>query len=397
MNIATLLTIILSVVLAVALIPVLLLLVQTLLALAPLGAAPPLPGRRPRIAVLVPAHNEAAGVGATIASLQPQLQAGDRILVVADNCSDDTAGAVRRAGAEAIERTHLTERGKGYALDFGVRALAADAPEVVIIVDADCIVAPDALARVAHLSHATGRPVQALYLMEPPAGGGLMKKIAHFAWIVKNLVRPLGYLRLGLPCQLMGTGMAFPWPVISTAALASGHIVEDMKLGIDLTLAGKAPLFCPHATVYSSFPTSAEGVDSQRARWEHGHMSMIVSSALPLLLRGLARGRVQVAALALDLAVPPLALLALLAIALSALAALLTLWTGAGLPLLLAALLLGSFGVAVLLSWVRYGRQILSAGDLLMAVFYIFWKVPLYLRFFINRQVEWVRSKRDSE
>lgn len=38
----------------------------------------------------------------------------------------------------------------------------------------------------------------------------------------------------------MGTGMAFTWPVISQAALASGHIVEDMKLGMDLALAGKA-------------------------------------------------------------------------------------------------------------------------------------------------------------
>lgn len=392
-----LLTLLLCVLLGVLLIPVLLLLLQTLSAAAPLGAAPPLSGRRPRSAILVPAHNEEAGIGATLASLQPQLQAGDRILVVADNCSDNTAGAVRAAGAEVCERFNTTLRGKGYALDFGVRQLEADPPEVVIIVDADCIVEAGALARLAHDAAASGRPVQALYLMDPPANAGLMKKIAHFAWVVKNLVRPLGYHRLGLPCQLMGTGMAFPWPLISTAALATGHIVEDMKLGMELAEAGKAPLFCPHATVYSSFPASAEGTDTQRARWEHGHMSMIVSEALPLLLRGLVRGRPAVVALALDLCVPPLALLALLTLALGAAALLFALLAGAAAPAVLALLALGGFGLAVLLAWWRYGRRILGAGDMLMAVFYIFWKIPLYFRFFINRQVEWVRSKRDSE
>lgn len=392
-----LLATLLSLMLAVVLIPVLLLLLQTLLAAARLGAPPAAAGRRPRVAILVPAHNEEAGVGATIASLQPQLLEGDRILVVADNCSDDTAGAVRRAGAEARERFDTERRGKGYALDFGVRCLEADAPEVVIIVDADCIAAPGAIDRLAREALASGRPVQALYLMDMPAGGGLMKKIGQFAWVVKNLVRPLGYHRLGLPCQLMGTGMAFSWPMISQAALASGHIVEDMKLGMDLALAGKAPLFSPHALVTSSFAASAEGADSQRTRWEHGHMSMIASEALPLLLRGLLRGRIMVVALALDMCVPPLALLALIAMALSAVALVFSLFTGAGLPLLLALMTMAGFGAAVLLAWARHGRGILSAGDLLMAVFYIFKKIPLYCRFFINRQVEWVRSKRDSE
>ena len=126
-------------------------------------------------------------------------------------------------------------------------------------------------------------------------------------------------------------------------------------------------------------------------------MSMIASEALPLLLRGLLRGRIMVVALALDMCVPPLALLALIAMALSAVALVFTLFTGAGLPLLLALMTMAGFGAAVLLAWARHGRGILSAGDLLMAVFYIFKKIPLYCRFFINRQVEWVRSKRDSE
>ena len=50
--------------------------------------------------------------------------------------------------------------------------------------------------------------------------------------------------------------MAFPWDVIRSANLANGFIVEDMKLGLDLALAGHSPVFCPSATVTSTFPTS---------------------------------------------------------------------------------------------------------------------------------------------
>ena len=41
-----------------------------------------------RLAVIIPAHNEELGIGATIQGVRAQLQAGDRILVVADNCRE---------------------------------------------------------------------------------------------------------------------------------------------------------------------------------------------------------------------------------------------------------------------------------------------------------------------
>ena len=152
---------------------------------------------RPRTAVLVPAHDEAAGIAASLATIVPQLAPGDRLVVVADNCSDDTARVAAAAGAEAIRRDDPERRGKGYALDFGVRHLAADAPGVVVIVDADCVLHPGSLGRIATTCVASGRPVQALYLMRSPPGAPLSTRISEFAWAVRNLVRPLGALRLG--------------------------------------------------------------------------------------------------------------------------------------------------------------------------------------------------------
>ena len=99
--------------------------------------------RRP-IAVLVPAHNEGSGLPSTLANIQSQSLVGDRLLVVADNCSDDTAAVARARGAEVVERNDPTKLGKGFALDCGVRHLSSNPPEIIIIVDADCRLADDA-------------------------------------------------------------------------------------------------------------------------------------------------------------------------------------------------------------------------------------------------------------
>src|SRR5437879_5400266 len=65
-----------------------------------------------RVAVLVPAHDESAGLLPTIADIKAQLHASDRLLVVADNCTDDTAAVAMAAGAEVIIRNDPDRMGK---------------------------------------------------------------------------------------------------------------------------------------------------------------------------------------------------------------------------------------------------------------------------------------------
>ena len=60
--------------------------------------------KHPRLVVLMPAHNEADVIAVTISSVLTQLAEKDRLLVVADNCEDETAAgeedsAVAAAGA----------------------------------------------------------------------------------------------------------------------------------------------------------------------------------------------------------------------------------------------------------------------------------------------------------
>ena len=381
----------------IVMVPASVLFIQVLMAMFPDKSRLSEQAVRPRLAVVIPAHNEALMIADTLRTVVPQLVAGDRLLVVADNCTDKTAEIAAASGAEVIERNDRERRGKGYALDFGVRHLEHSPPEVVIVVDADCQVDVGTIDRLARRCGKTVRPVQALYLMRAPEGAGLKMQIAEFAWLVKNQVRPLGNHRLGLPCQLGGTGMAFPWPGINNAALASGHIVEDLKLGIDLARAGTPALFCPDARVTSCFPVTAEGVTSQRTRWEHGHLGMILSVAPRLFLDALFRRDRDLLALALDLCVPPLALLLLLVLTVLVGSVVFFVATKLALPLWLAAMSLVMLGLSILLSWGRYGRQVISLTSLAYAPFYAFGKVPLYLKFLIRRQTGWIRSRRDGD
>ncbi|PPC94685.1 MAG: glycosyl transferase [Methylotenera sp.] len=377
-------------------IPVTVLTLQIVFSLLPYRARVLSKQSHATIAVLIPAHNEQQGIVATLESVQKQLKAGDRMIVIADNCTDQTAEVAWEHGAIAIERHDAVKRGKGYALDFGMRYLENQAPpDVVIIVDADCLLADNALATITQKAIEKNRPVQALYLMRSPAGASLKTKIAEFAWTVKNWTRALGPHQLSLPCQLMGTGMAFPWALLQKANLASGHIVEDLKLGLDFAEQHRAPVFCPEALVTSVFPLNNEGVKSQRTRWEHGHLGMIATEGPALLFKSLLTFNGSLLVLVLDMCVPPLALLVLMALVLAVIAAVAIAITGLWLPWLFAIGLLLALGFAVLAAWAKFGKHILSLSSLAYAPLYMLAKIPLYMRFLVKRQVEWVRSKRD--
>src|ERR1700721_4326273 len=56
-------------------------------------------GQRPRVAVLIPAHNEAAGLRPTVEDVKAQLRDSDRLLVVADKCTDETPSVAASGGA----------------------------------------------------------------------------------------------------------------------------------------------------------------------------------------------------------------------------------------------------------------------------------------------------------
>lgn len=378
------------------LIPIVVLLFEVFSALLPEQRSPKVPSSHPRVAVLIPAHNEELEIRSTLEQLLPQLNPHDRLVVVADNCTDQTAAIARATGATVIERQDQTRRGKGYALDYGMQFLASEPPDVVVIVDADCSLEAGALAQIARQAMLTQRPVQAVYLMEQPAHPKPKDSVSALAFLVKNWVRPAGLQHWQLPCLLDGTGMAFPWTVLRQASLATGNIVEDMQLGIDLAIAGTPTSLCKTARITGRLPQQEHAAKSQRTRWEHGHLQTLLTQVPRLLKAAIRQGRGDLLAMALDLAIPPLSLLVMLWLAT------LMITLGAGvvglswLPATLTGLGGGLMLLAILTAWASYGRTELPAKALLAIPLYVLWKIPLYFAFLIKPQTRWVRTDRDA-
>jgi cellulose synthase/poly-beta-1,6-N-acetylglucosamine synthase-like glycosyltransferase len=353
-------------------------------------------GNAAKAVVLIPAHNEALGIAETISQLRAVVPAATRLVVVADNCSDATADVARQAGAEVIERSHATERGKGYALAFGRDHIALDPPDVVVIVDADCRLSPGSLEALSAAVMSNGRPAQAIDLIEASANVSPLVQVSSFAMLVKNLVRLRGLGRLGGCSLLCGTGMAFAWRDYAEAELATGNVVEDLGLAVTMIRSGMRPQLVEGATV-TSRPAGVEESIAQRSRWEHGFLNTATKQALPALLGGLSRMRRAEIALGLHLLVPPLALLMLLASALLIPVALIGWLAAYWLPAIVLATTLGAAIGATLLAWLAEGRSTLSATALAQIPLYVLWKIPIYLRFVRKPETTWVRTKRDGE
>ncbi len=352
-----------------------------------------------RFDVVVPAHNEASGIGATVASLRQMTYPSDRfrILVVADNCTDDTAQRARDAGAQVLERTHATERGKGYALAHAYEQSLADGfAQMVVVVDADTSVSRNLLTAFSARAVRGAQAVQAEYGVRN-ANASWRTRLMVLALTMFHTVRSLGRERLGLSCGLRGNGMGFSSDLLRRVPPRAFSIVEDVEYGVALGLAYSRVEYVHDAEVRGDMPVTEAASRTQRERWEGGRLALIKSLVPPLLRASLHRAGAIPLDLALDLLVPPLTLLAggvmlgALVAGAGVLAGLLSFVTAV--PMLLSVVFLSAY---VLRGAVLSGGGVRVIGDLAWAPVYAVWKVSVLLRP-RRRDGEWVRTARSDE
>ena len=290
-----------------------------LLALLAVGARPPrgpavaAADPPPRLAVLVPAHDEERGVADTIRPLLAQNYPRDAlaVIVIADNCTDDTARVAAGAGATVWQRDDPTARGKGPALAWALDRLRRELPdtEAVIVVDADCIATPTLGATVAEeLADPSVRAVQVRYEVsnadESPAAA-----LRAAGFILKHVIRSRGRSRLGLSCGLFGSGMAFRLSLFDEVEWPSS-VTEDTELHLMLVERGVVVRFAERAAVASAMPTTARSAVEQQMRWETGNAQLTGAYLMRLAGRGIVHRDVQLLAAAAELLVPSQSMLA---------------------------------------------------------------------------------------
>ncbi len=379
---------------ALAFAPALWLFMQSVLSMRPKkNRFADMPAPPVRTTVIIPAHNEGANIGHTLRSVKTNAPNAD-ILVVADNCSDDTAGVARRAGVQVLQRTHATQRGKAFALGFAIEALRDDPPAAVVVIDADAKVKGDSLERLAALAVTWNRPVQSLNVIDRSRSPSSMSTLTILGNRLHNIVRPLALQRIGCPCLLMGSGMAFPWQAAVDVGLANDSLGEDKQLGIDMTLAGYPPQFYLETKVASHIAEHGQGYLGQRMRWEQGHLLVAVQVIPALIWQAIAQGRWDYLAIAADLAVPPIAILGSLAVV-AVIPAIGVALTGNTWPI---AAVTATWVMLVLtlgVTWLAFARRRVGVRDLLALPGYVARKIPIYVSFLCKGpQRLWLRTER---
>lgn len=357
--------------------------------------APAAPDPRSRFRVLIPAHNESAGIAPTIEGLLALDYPKELfdVVVIADNCADDTAERARAAGAMVLERRSETERGKGYALHYAFERLPENV-DAAVVIDADTLPSPNLLRAFAARLEAGATAVQADYAVRNPDAAWRTRLMA-IALGAFHIVRSRGRERLGVSAGLRGNGMCFSARALREVPHHAYSIVEDVEYGIRLAEAGHRVFYADEAHVYGEMVTSAGAAKSQRERWESGRAALKQKYGLPLLRRGLA-GDLLLFDLGVDVLVPPLSRLAVGSVlGLLACAGL----SFASVPVPVAATVFGlsaAFLVLyVLRGWMLSGTGLRGLLDLALAPAYVAWKILAVRKAPARADAEWVRTTRE--
>ncbi|MFY8117854.1 MAG: glycosyltransferase family 2 protein [Roseateles sp.] len=351
------------------------------------------PARPAQLVVLVPAHDEEAGLARTLRSLRAEREragaaAGLRIVVVADNCSDATATVARAEGAEVLERRDPLHRGKGYALAYAFERLAE--ADWFIVIDADSDVEPGFLVAMRAAMHEDRAALQCRYGVRDPLSSrrATLADVALAAW---NVLRPRGRAALGLSCGILGNGFALSRRTLARVPYAAHSIVEDVEYHQLLLQAGLRVHWVDEAGVRGDMPAGDAAAARQRARWEGGRLRLILTRA-PRLLLQLLRGHWRLADPLLDLLTLPLAWHCSLLLLAALLGAASGHWT---VTLALAGLAGLGLHVAIALRLLPAGRAHWRA--LLGVPAYLLWKLGLAgATLAAARRNDWVRSERET-
>lgn len=239
------------------------------------SAPPSPPTRRPRILALVPAHNEALLIEDTVRSLlsQDYPRGRWRVLVVADNCTDDTAVRARAAGAECLERRDPARRGKPCAIAWAIDQISLRDLDAVTIVDADVIVAPDFAAGLAKESPLNGKAVQPYNDVRNPGETTLTRMSAVFA-AARFQGSFLLKARAGLGIPL-SAGLCVGTDVLRRYGWDAFSLCEDWELYASLTARGVPVGLATEAHLYAQETKSLRQSGRQRRRWMLGKLAVL--------------------------------------------------------------------------------------------------------------------------
>ncbi|HJZ61843.1 MAG TPA: glycosyltransferase [Miltoncostaeaceae bacterium] len=229
----------------------------------------PRPGPAPATTVLVPAYNEEATIGTTLDSLLAQVGGRPEVIVIDDGSTDRTAEVAERAGVRVLRQANS---GKWAALNRGV---AAARDGVVVAIDADTVLDPHAVARLAR------------WFTEPDVGAvsgtakvgnrhTLLTTWQHVEYVTGFNLDRRAYAKLNAITVVPGAIGAWRRSALLAVGGYSGRtLAEDCDLTITLRRAGWRIAYEPDAVAWTEAPEALRGLARQRLRWTFGTFQVL--------------------------------------------------------------------------------------------------------------------------
>jgi len=240
----------------------------------------------PRVAVIVPAWNEANVIARTLDQLMTLEYPVDRlrVYVVDDGSSDGTPELVCAKALEYPGRVfHLRRenggQGKSHTINHGLERIRADAwYEAVLVIDADVIFTPASLRRMTrHFADPAIGAVTA-YIKEGSRPANYMKRFIAFEYVTAQAGARRAQNVLGAQACLAGGAQLIKRESLEAigGVVDTSTLAEDTVTTFRIQLAGKRVVFEPNAIVWAEEPSDVVGLWKQRVRWARGNVQVTI-------------------------------------------------------------------------------------------------------------------------
>jgi len=233
---------------------------------------------QPKVVVLIPAYNEEKVIERTVRAALDSNYPNLRVIVIDDGSKDRTLEVARRAFAaeSAAGRVLILTKpnsGKADALNYGIQHIGG--AELFVGIDADTIIAPDAISRL--VPHFINPKVGAI------AGNAKVGNRVNLwtRWQALEYITSQNFERRAL--DVLGAVSVVPGAIgawrVSAVREAGGFQTDTVAEDADLTMAllrlGYRVEYEDMALAYTEAPTNANGLMRQRFRWSFGILQSV--------------------------------------------------------------------------------------------------------------------------
>ncbi|NYF80101.1 polysaccharide deacetylase family protein [Granulicella arctica] len=235
------------------------------------------PDYEPQVAVLIPAYNEEKVIVRTIRSVMMSNYKKIRVVVIDDGSKDRTYDVAREAYPAEIASGRLTvltkeNGGKADALNFALESLEE---EIYVGIDADGVIAHDAIARL--VCHFANPKIGAV------AGNAKVGNRVNLwtRWQALEYITSQNFERRAL--DLFDVVMVVPGAIGAwrTAGVKAGNgyhtntVAEDADLTMNILEQGYSVIYEDQALAFTEAPVDMDGLMRQRFRWSFGILQAV--------------------------------------------------------------------------------------------------------------------------